>query len=490
MRDKSEHLENIISYKNSVCTSMKVVFVDIVKYSQRRTKNQVNLIGLFTKLIQKSIGDTAKYYYEQLSKSRLVLEKDTILLPTGDGIAIGIPIEWIHDIHIKLAENILTRIQEINGFSLCEKFPTQNWCDCHDFFNVRIGISQGTVILYKDINGNYNIAGNAINMAARVMNFADPNQVMLTEDAYNEYVSLTNSDEYFHEYKDAPIKHGTIHIYQYRNPNIVGLNSDIQQITTDNSEEEIVANVLLDGNANNQVVGISTSPRLLDMISMVPGKYYRLSDNKEISINHYFEVSKHLIEQHVYKEIMGNNPSKFRGDNLPVENVSFIDAIQFCNKLSLREGYEQAYDYVNAKYILNNNVKGYRLLFEEEWEYCLGYDITYIKNNLNSIAWYHKNSDNKTHVVGIDKIPNRYGIFDLIGNVWEWCYDNYTNNLAVKKNADLYYQNDDSMSRVLRGGSFVDYEAQFTTNFFRKKEFEENKNEFTGFRVILQNNKK
>lgn len=137
-----------------------------------------------------------------------------------------------------------------------------------------------------------------------------------------------------------------------------------------------------------------------------------------------FYLSKFLVTQGEWKAIMGNNPSKFKGDdNKPVETVSWDDAQAFIQKLNEKTG-------------LN-----YRLPTEAEWEFAArggihtnGYEYAG-SYNLDEVAWCGSNSGNRTQPVGL-KLPNELGLYDMSGNVWEWC-------------ADLY-----GVTRVLRGGSW------------------------------------
>lgn len=222
--------------------------------------------------------------------------------------------------------------------------------------------------------------------------------------------------------------------------------------------------------------------RLVECILIPPGSYYRIIDDEEIKINNSLSISKNLTTQAVYNSIMGSNPSCFEGDSLPVENISFHEAIIFCNKLSEKEGYDEVYTITENLIQWNKNAKGYRLPFEIEWEYALGYNIIEIRQNLGALAWYCNNSDNKTHDVGLKK-GNSYGLFDLLGNVWEWCFDNYEEyphqSIVLEKDTKL---------RVLRGGSFANFEKTFTKEkAFRKKQDESVQNRFTGFRIVFQN---
>ncbi|MBM3839282.1 MAG: formylglycine-generating enzyme family protein [Verrucomicrobia bacterium] len=134
-------------------------------------------------------------------------------------------------------------------------------------------------------------------------------------------------------------------------------------------------------------------------------------------------MGQYEVTQGEYREIMGANPSSFTGnDRLPVENVTWTQAVDYCSKLTTREQ--------NANRLPAGHV--YRLPTEAEWEYAcragtttrfgFGDDPDY--NLLRGFAWFNSNSGNQTHTVG-EKAPNRWGLFDMHGNVWEWCGDWY-----------------------------------------------------------------
>ena len=155
-----------------------------------------------------------------------------------------------------------------------------------------------------------------------------------------------------------------------------------------------------------------------------------------------FEMSKTEITQELYKSVMGENPSRFKGANNPVECVSWYDAIWFCNKLSVAKGYEPVYsvdgntDITKWNYIphqgkligeitQNPSANGYRLPTVEEWQYAAkgGQDYTYAgSDEIDEVAWYKINSNGKTHPVA-QKKANGYGLYDMSGNICEWCWD-------------------------------------------------------------------
>ena len=123
-----------------------------------------------------------------------------------------------------------------------------------------------------------------------------------------------------------------------------------------------------------------------------------------------FYICKYEVTQALWKAVMGSNPSSFKGDNLPVETVSWDDCQTFIRKLNAMTG------------------KNFRLPTEAEWEFAArggnnsrGYKYAG-SNNIETVAWYDDNSGSKTHVVGT-KSPNELGIYDMSGNVLEWCQD-------------------------------------------------------------------
>ena len=131
-----------------------------------------------------------------------------------------------------------------------------------------------------------------------------------------------------------------------------------------------------------------------------------------VTLTNSYYIGKYEVTQALWQAVMGSNPSNFKGDDLPVENVDWSDCQYFVSKLNAMTG------------------KRFRLPSEAEWEYAArggkksrGYQYSG-SNVLNDVAWYRGNSDNKTHVVGT-KQSNELGIYDMSGNVWEWCEDKY-----------------------------------------------------------------
>ncbi|MBW7873668.1 MAG: SUMF1/EgtB/PvdO family nonheme iron enzyme [Ignavibacteriales bacterium] len=170
-----------------------------------------------------------------------------------------------------------------------------------------------------------------------------------------------------------------------------------------------------------------------------------------------FYIGKYEVTQELWVSVMGSNPSDFKGSKLPVERVSWYEAVEFCNRLSDKEGLQRAYSGSGANITCDFNANGYRLPTEAEWEYAArgGKQTKNYKysgsDNTGAVAWYGDNSGDKTHEVGL-KQPNEIGIYDMSGNVWEWCWDWYGDYTSPSQTNPKGPSS--GTSRVLRGGSW------------------------------------
>ena len=183
-----------------------------------------------------------------------------------------------------------------------------------------------------------------------------------------------------------------------------------------------------------------------------------------------FQMGKYEVTQAQWRAVMGSNPSNFSGcDNCPVDDVRWNDVQDFIRKLNVKTG------------------KNYRLPTEAEWEFAArggnkskGYKYGG-GNNLSNVGWYYDNSGSKTHAVG-QKQANELGIYDMSGNVWEWCgdwYGDYSSSSQANPKGPSYGSN-----RVLRGGSWY-YDAGYCQVSHRGNRNPGNRASHNGFRLVL-----
>ena len=188
----------------------------------------------------------------------------------------------------------------------------------------------------------------------------------------------------------------------------------------------------------------------------------------EVCVNDFY-IGKYEVTQGQWQRIMGNNPSYYKncGDNCPVEQVSWNDIQQFIQRLNNQSG------------------KQYRLPTEAEWEYAArsgGKSEKYAGgNDVDAVAWYDGNSGRETHPVG-QKQPNGLGLYDMSGNVWEWCSDWY----GEKYYGQSFRDNPDGPSsgsyRVLRGGSWLN-KPRYVRVAIRVRYFPVYRSSYYGFRL-------
>lgn len=187
-----------------------------------------------------------------------------------------------------------------------------------------------------------------------------------------------------------------------------------------------------------------------------------------VTLSSYY-ICKYEVTQALWRAVMGNNPSNFKGDNLPVECVSWDDCQTFINRLNSYTG------------------RNFRLPTEAEWEFAArggNYSRHYKysgSNYISDVAWYDGNSSNRTHPVGT-KQANELGLYDMSGNVWEWCsdwygsYSSYSQNDPTGPNSGSY--------RVKRGGSWIS-DAGYCRSSLRLISSPGNRSDCLGLRLVL-----
>lgn len=230
----------------------------------------------------------------------------------------------------------------------------------------------------------------------------------------------------------------------------------------------------------------------LDLVWIPPGQYTMGSPPSEkgreydevlhsITISHPFYMSETEITQEQWLLVMGDMPSKFEGSILPVEQVSWLDCVRFCNRLSVLEDLEEVYAIEGDEVFWDEPKRGYRLPTEAEWEYACRsgtsspFSSGYFESRLDRVGWYSGNVPKQTTApVGL-KRENAWGLYDMHGNVSEWCWDPYHDYSTGKTKG---------RNRIIRGGSIRDgaYDCRSASRYSFRPSI---RYYSIGFRVVL-----
>ncbi len=239
-----------------------------------------------------------------------------------------------------------------------------------------------------------------------------------------------------------------------------GQTASLSGVLKTNASSSVASGTSLAGNTISIPVkdGIS-----IDMVRVEAGTFtmgataeMKVPDDDEkpthqVTLTNDYYIGKYEVTQALWQAVTGNNPSNYKGDNLPVENVSWNDCQEFISKLNRITG------------------KTFRLPTEAEWGYAArggkksrGYQYSG-SNNLADVAWYEDNSGSKTHTIG-SKQANELGIYDMTGNVWEWCQDWYGKYSSSSQTNPTGATS--GSYRVIRGGSWFNA-ARYCRSSFR-----------------------
>jgi formylglycine-generating enzyme required for sulfatase activity len=199
-----------------------------------------------------------------------------------------------------------------------------------------------------------------------------------------------------------------------------------------------------------------------------------------VTISKSFLLGKHEVTQAQWTRLKGRHQNRWTGDNLPVERINRRDALSFCEQLTELAHFEKG---LPQRFF-------FTLPTEAQWEYACragtdtmfyyGTDEDY--SQLSEYAWYARNSNSRTHPVGY-KLPNKWGLYDMYGNVWEWCRDWYSDSYAGGSIIDPLGPKNGT-DRVVRGGSWSNIETLFRSAL-RSWDSPDISSDEIGFRVVM-----
>lgn len=236
------------------------------------------------------------------------------------------------------------------------------------------------------------------------------------------------------------------------------------------------------------VEGVPESDPLFAIVE--PGKFVANPGTRasiEVRLRHRLVVARYPVRQSEYFEIAGARPSRHQGDSMPVDSISWYDAVSFCNQRSARDNLVPVYHIEGRRVDTDFSASGYRLLTEAEWEYCCraGEVAEPDSAQLKTVAWFVTYSDATTHEAGsLD--PNGFGLYDMRGNVREWCNDWYSGKYPsgpVDPSGPI-----DGIEKVIRGGSAIDLHQCLSASYRQHRADPKTCNEFLGFRIARRLN--
>ncbi|MDQ1266640.1 MAG: hypothetical protein QG635_1792 [Bacteroidota bacterium] len=250
----------------------------------------------------------------------------------------------------------------------------------------------------------------------------------------------------------------------------------------------VSASIVIYYNSSNTITYnlISNHNPQIDFVEIPSGSFIMGSDLYEgydnespahsVTLSRSFLMSKYEITQKQWTSLMSFNPSTFKNkivysnaDNLPISNITWFEAVDFCNKLSDYEGLKRCYSGEAPDIVCDWTANGFRLPTEAEWEYaCRGGTTTKFytgddEAGLAAAAWYYGNRDTVPHEVGL-KLPNTFGLYDMLGNVSEWCWDWWYARFDSSTAADPKGI-ESGPGRIQRGGTWISSAACCRASF-------------------------
>ncbi len=429
-----------------------IVFADIVGFSTKRTSLQREIIDSFNNELRSFLVQFIDPFTG---------DSEVIALPTGDGACLSFLLD---------KEN--RRWTEKTIFELCIRL--HKWAHeastADNPVQLRLGVHMGIVDIVLDLNNKKNVVGDTINFASRVMSAAKACQTLISDTVFNQYVGVATKS------LSIPVA-GKEFTVVFSKP-LKSFAKHDRELTAYEMQLDPPEKFMQSGDAEPVVKVYVKQEFEPDMVAVNGGTFNM--GNKEGNTTEKpvhaveitgFQMAKFVITQKQWRAVMGNNPSKNKDkDNHPVERVSMPDVEEYLKKLNQMTG------------------RDYRLPTEAEWEYAArGGDQSkgYIyagSNDLKAVAWESENAKGSTQAVG-QKQPNELGLYDMSGNVWEWCRDWYDERYYAKSPAKDPTGPESGDNHVIRGGSWINFPAYYRVSD-RYFNHATDRRTYLGFRVV------
>jgi len=344
------------------------------------------------------------------------------------------------------------------------------------------------------------------------MSVAEANEILFSEEAYQQFGEMTPGIAgNFVGYRGVVVKHGlTLTVYQYINRQLKYLNSTRSQtrgsVVVAGQQAQAPAKVNPTTGSSQATVpqrssggkvrvrrSSAVSPvcqEILDRLVSIPAGTFLAGGQREaaeVGIRRGFMIDRFPMTQDLYRQVTSQCECQFKGDKLPVDSVNWFEAVAFCNALSRMCERGEVYRISAKDVAINYDANGFRLPTEAEWEYACG-NAGLDGNDaaLTAVAWFTANA-RQTESVGQLK-PNANGLFDMLGNVWEWCNDWYAKRAP---NTDLTdpVGPAEGIERVLRGGSWNDLASSVSSTYRSRRDPSQHSTN-VGFRIAMTNTAK
>ena len=329
-------------------------------------------------------------------------------------------------------------------------------------FGELVAIQGNLSVNYKPFGADVYVDGKKLGQSPRVFNglLVGNHQVEVRKDGYatdRKTISIS-------EGQTASIT-GTLASNAVASSNTSGYSSSSSSMA---SGSNAISIPVKDG-ISIDMVKVEAGTFMMGATSEMKDPYSDKKPVHQVTLTNDYYMGKYEVTQALWQAVMGSNPSNFKGDNLPVETVNWNDCQEFISKLNSLTG------------------RKFRLPTEAEWEYAArggkksrGYQYSGSRK-ISDVAWYEGNSRSKTHPVG-RKQANELGIYDMSGNVWEWCSDWYGSYSSSSQTNPM--GSDSGAKRVRRGGSWC-YIARICRSSYRYGDAPDCRGLYLGLRLAL-----